>query len=74
MNPSPSAVSPLVDLEARHDEALRQLAELELRIEAVLKEALPASSAWPAIEGSGSPGVSDPAIAFPAEAALDTAE
>ncbi len=38
MNSSPSEVHPLVELEARQDEALAQLEALELRVEAALAE------------------------------------
>ncbi|MGD9722412.1 MAG: hypothetical protein AB7O59_12985 [Pirellulales bacterium] len=42
MSAAAEAESRILDLEARHDDALRQLSELEARLEAVLKEALPA--------------------------------
>lgn len=44
MNATPDRLAVIVELEARQDEALRQLAELDERVEAVLRELTPTAA------------------------------
>ncbi len=44
MNATPDSLAHVVELEARQDEAMRQLVELDERIEAVLREAMPSTA------------------------------
>jgi hypothetical protein len=58
MESTPLRLQALVDLEARHDELIRQLDALDRRVERVLKECL-ATNARPPAQGEKGPPLNE---------------